>query len=77
MKNILYQNKMLKIKLEKSSEAIKTFSTEKITDQSDVGTDVIALREKIKNYENLMSEASSQLQKLRKNADLLDKMLNQ
>ena len=68
---------MLKIKLEKSSEAIKTFSTEKITDQSDVGTDVIALREKIKNYENLMSEASSQLQKLRKNADLLDKMLNQ
>jgi uncharacterized coiled-coil DUF342 family protein len=73
----LYQNKILKTKLEKSSEAIRTLSNERTSTSSDLSTDVVALREKIKNYENLMSEASSQLQKLRKNADLLDKMLNQ
>eukprot|EP01080_Neovahlkampfia_damariscottae_P002225 gene2225-2399_t len=42
LKSVLYQNKMLKIKLEKSSEAIRTFSNEKIQD-TDVPTDVIAL----------------------------------
>jgi hypothetical protein len=52
-------------------------SNERTSTPSDLSTDVVALREKIKNYENLMSEASTQLQKLRKNADLLDKMLNQ
>jgi uncharacterized coiled-coil DUF342 family protein len=74
---VLHQNKILKTKLEKSSEAIRTLSNERTSTPSDLSTDVVALREKIKNYENLMSEASTQLQKLRKNADLLDKMLNQ